>query len=394
MEIFRGTLRSRGIFVIIVFWEGKAVLCQTTAFVSLENLEHNTNVVRSKLKSDTQIMATVKGDAYGHGIAAVSKKLYMLGVKHFAVACLDEALVLRKCLPDCEILIIGFTHPSKVAILSQYRIVQSLYSEQLAQLFSESCKENGVSVNVHLAFDTGMGRIGFTDVKSALRASSLYGIRVKGAFTHFSSAYMTDRESEQFTRNQFKKFKEITDCLKNEEFDRLVCHCANSAAIFGFPEFQMDMVRAGIVLYGLSPNPDDTQSYNGLKCVMRLETVISHIKTVYAGDPIGYGGAFVAQKQMRIATVPCGYADGYNRSFGAGDVLICGKRAKIVGRVCMDQMMIDVTDIPKAELLSKVTLIGKDGDNFISADELAERDNSINYEVVSGIGKRVIRVYE
>ena len=370
------------------------MLCQTTAYIDLKNIEHNTKVVRSRLNPQTKIMAAVKAEAYGHGIAAVSAKLYSLGVTSFAVACLDEALSLRQCLPDCEILILGFTHPSQAAILSENRISQAIYSEEFALALSGYCKKNGVCVTAHLAFDTGMGRIGFTDAEPAIRSSRLEGIQIVGAFTHFSRADMTDSESIEYTKNQYKIFENIVIELKKEIKTSLVCHCANSAGIFKYPEFQMDMVRAGIVLYGLAPNPDDEQSYMDIKPAMQLKTVISHIKTIEAGTAISYGGTFVADKQMRIATVPCGYADGYLRSFGAGYALVCGQKAKIVGRVCMDQMMLDVTDIPQAQLLCEVTLMGKSGQEYISADDLARLDESINYQVVCGVTKRVIRVYE
>ncbi len=370
------------------------MLCQTTAYIDLKNIEHNTAVVRSRLCPQTKIMAAVKAEAYGHGMNAVSAKLYSLGVKSFAVACLDEALSLRQCLPDCEILILGFTHPSQAAILSENRISQAIYSEEFALALSGYCKKNGVSVAAHLAFDTGMGRIGFTDTDAAIRSSRLEGINIVGAFTHFSRADMVDGESVEFTKNQYKRFEKIVKELKREIKTPLVCHCANSAGVFKYPEFQMDMVRAGIVLYGLAPNPEDKQSYSDIKPAMQLKTVISHIKEVEAGAAISYGGTFVADKKMKIATVPCGYADGYLRSFGAGYALVCGKKAKIVGRVCMDQMMLDVTDIPQAELLGTVTLMGKSGDEYISADDLARLDESINYQVVCGVTKRVIRVYE
>ena len=192
------------------------MLCQTTAYVDLKNIEHNTALVRSKLSPQTKIMAAVKAEAYGHGLAAVSNKLYSLGVKSFAVACLDEALSLRHCIPDCEILILGFTHPSQAAILSENRISQAIYSEEFALALSNYCQKNGVSVASHLAFDTGMGRIGFTDVDAAIRSTKLEGINVEGAFTHFSRADMTDGESVEFTKNQYKKFEKIVARLKKE----------------------------------------------------------------------------------------------------------------------------------------------------------------------------------
>jgi len=369
------------------------VLCQTTAFISLENLAHNLGVVRSKIAQNTVVMAAVKAEAYGHGLAAVSQKLYSLGVKHFAVACLDEALSLRSFIPDSEILVLGFTHPSQAAVLSENRIIQALYSEDFAKELSYYCTINNVSVKTHIAFETGMGRIGFSDADSAVRAAKMSGIEVEGAFTHFPRADMTDNESVEFTKGQVEKFIEMTDTLKNAGIKLSLCHCANSAAAIKFPEFHFDMVRVGISLYGLAPNPDDS-AYDELKPVMQLKTPISHIKEVDKGATIGYGSTFVADKKMRIATVPCGYADGYLRSLSSGYVLVCGKKAKILGRICMDQMMIDVTEIPQAKLFDEVTLFGDSENEHLSVNELAKLSNTINYEIICGITRRVVRVYE
>ena len=369
------------------------MLCQTTAFISLDNLEHNLGVVRGKINKDTVIMAAVKAEAYGHGLAAVSQKLYSLGVRHFAVACLDEALSLRGYLPESEILVLGFTHPSQAAVLSENRIMQALYSEDFAKELSHYCKINNVSVKTHIAFETGMGRIGFSDKESAVRAAKLDGIEVLGAFTHFPRADMTDDESVRFTKSQVEKFSDMVSHLKKEGIEPLVCHCANSAAAFKFPEFQFDMVRLGISLYGLAPNPDD-EAYSELKPVMQLKTPISHINDVEKGATVGYGSTFIAPGKMRIATVPCGYADGYLRSLSSGYVLVHGKGAKILGRICMDQMMIDITDIPDAQLFDSVTLFGDCEGEYLSVNELAKLSNTINYEIICGITRRVIRVYE
>ena len=358
------------------------MLCQTTAYVSLKNIEHNISVIRQKLNNNTKIMAAVKGDAYGHGVVAVATRLSKIGVNSFAVACLDEALQLRNILPESEILILGFTHPSLSLVLSKNRIIQALYGPEFAKALSQSCEKNSVEVETHLAFDTGMGRIGFTDAKSAIEAAGLYGIKVSGAFTHFSCADMTDEKSEKFTKQQFENFVKITDEVKAAGVEIPTRHCANSAVVFRFPEFQLDMVRAGIAMYGLAPNPDDAETYKDIKPAMELKVPISHIKTVEKGATIGYGAAYIAPKKMRIATIPCGYADGYHRSLAAGSVLVCGKRAKIVGRVCMDQIMIDVTDIPEADFLSPVTLFGTSGQEVLSVDELAKLSDTINYQLI------------
>ena len=370
------------------------MLHKISAFISLDNIENNLNVIRSKIKSETKIMAAVKGDAYGHGAPAVAKKLFSLGIKHYAVACLDEALEIRRSLPDCSILVLGFTHPSFASFLSQNNITQTVFGEDYAHALSQNCIKNSVTVLVHLAIDTGMGRIGFRTAREAIECAKLEGLKVEGAFSHFSRADMLDSESEEFTKAQFEKFVSIVSEMEEAGIKIPVKHCANSAAIFRFPQYHLDMVRAGIVLYGLTPNCEDTENYKGIKPVMRIKSPISHIKTVEKGDPIGYGGGFVADKTMRVATVACGYADGLHRKLSGADVLVCGKRAKIIGKICMDQMMIDVTDIPKAEFLSEVTILGKSGDDEITAEYLANKLGTINYQVVCDISKRVVRTYK
>ncbi len=366
------------------------MLKKTTAFVSLENIEHNLNIIKSKLSQETEVMAVVKSDAYGHGAVEVSKKLYSLGVRYFGVACISEALEVREALPDCEILILGFTHPSDAEILSDNNITQALYGTEFAKELSGNAQKCGKTVKTHLIFDTGMGRIGFTDSCDAIWAAKLPGIEVLGAFTHFSCADMLDENGKEYTAKQYKKFCSFLKDVEDAGIKLGLRHCSNSAAIFRFPEYQLDMVRVGIALYGMCPNSQDKQSYTGLKPAMQLKAPISHIKSVSKGDSISYGAAFTADKNMRIATIPCGYGDGYHRACGAGSVSICGKRAKIVGRICMDQMMIDVTDIPQAQFLSDTELIGND----VTADELAQLIGTINYQITCDVSKRVERVYK
>ena len=365
------------------------MLKNATAFVSLENIEHNFKLIRSKLKDKTEILAAVKADAYGHGAVEVSKKLYSLGVRNFGVACLSEALEIRSVIPDCEILIFGFTHPFEAKTLSENNITQAIYGLDFANQLSENCKKYNITVKAHLAFDTGMGRIGFKNSDDAIKAANLSGLEVSGAFTHFSCADSLEQKGIEYTKNQYKKFCTLLGEVENSGVEIKCKHCSNSAAIFRFPEFQLDMVRAGIALYGLAPNSEDKESYKGLKPAMQIKAPISYIKTVEKGDSISYGATFTAQKQMRIATIPCGYGDGYHRSYAKGSVHICGKSAKIIGRICMDQMMVDVTDIPEAEFLSEVELLSQN----VSADYLASLIGTINYQVTCDISKRVVRVY-
>lgn len=364
---------------------------QTTAYISLKNIQNNVLKIRERIKDTTRIMGVVKADAYSHGVSNVATTLYKMGVTDFAVACLDEALTLRNILPDCSIMILGFTHPSLAPVLAKNNIKQSLYGLDFAKELSRCCKDNNLNITCHIAIDSGMGRIGFTNIDEAYEACTLDGIKMEGAFTHFSCA---DEDRYEFTKSQFDFFNSFTDELVKKGIEIKIRHCSNSAAIFKYPEFQLDMVRAGIVLYGLAPNADDEKSYQGILPVMQLRVPISHIKEVEKGATISYGAEYVAPKRMRVATVPCGYGDGYHRSFKDGYVLCCGKRAKILGRVCMDQFMIDVTDIPEARFLTPVTLFGTDGDETLSVNELAKIDGTINYQIVCDVSKRVIRVYE
>ncbi len=370
------------------------MLRQTTAFINLKSIENNISVIRSKLKKETRIMAAVKADAYGHGVKEVSLVLYNIGVTDFAVATLDEAIELREILPKSNILILGFTHPELAHLLADNNITQTVYSLDFAAALSQNLKKCGKKIKVHLAIETGMGRIGFENVNDAVKACGFTELVIEGAFTHFSCADFADEQGKDFTKKQFEKYIEITSQIEKAGIELKLKHCANSAAIFKYPEYQLDMVRAGIVLYGLYPNPDDADTYKGILPAMQLKSVISHIKEIDKGATIGYGADFIAQKPMRVATVACGYADGMARVLCKGFALVSGKRAKILGRICMDQLMIDVTDIKDAEILSEVTLFGESEGERLSADELAKISGTINYQIVCDVSKRVIREYK
>ena len=366
---------------------------RATAYVSLDNIENNIRVIQSKLNNkETKVMATVKGDAYGHGARAVSQRLYNIGIRYFGVSSIEEAVELRSCIPDdAQILIFGYTHPSRSKTLCEKNIIQTIYSLDIAKAFSENLGDE--KLRVHIAIDSGMGRIGFQNADEIVSAAKMHGLKIEGAFTHFSCADETSDKAKNFTRNQFEKFMSIINEIENKGIELKLKHACNSAAIFKYPEYQLDMVRAGIVIYGLAPNPDDIEVYKEIIPAMQLKAPISHIKMVEKGTSIGYGADFCAQEPMRVATVPIGYADGYSRAFCKGYTLVRGKRAKILGRVCMDQLMIDVTDIPEAALFDTVTLFGESEGKTLSCDDLARLSNTINYEIVCDISKRVVREY-
>ncbi len=367
---------------------------KTTAIISLENLEHNIKVAKSKINPETKMLCVVKADAYGHGAVEISKKLYSLGIRNFGVATIDEALEIRKALADSEILIFGFTNPDNAKILSDNNITQAIYSKEFSEKLSESSEKNGCSVKVHIAFDTGMNRIGFKNVAQAVACAKLKGVEVCGAFTHFACADGVSERETEFTKEQYRKFLSCIKDVKAAGISLKTCHCANSAAIFNYPELQLDMVRLGISMYGLSSDSKKSTVYKDIKPVMQLKSPVSNIKTLEKGESIGYGATYTADRQIRVATISCGYADGYRRSFSKGYVLICGKRAKILGRICMDQFMVDVTDIKDAQLMSEATLLGTDGREQIFAEDLAALDSTIDHEIVCGISKRVKRIYK
>lgn len=337
-----------------------------------------------KGNKDTEIICVVKADAYGHGAKRFAALYRDLGVKNYAVSNLDEAVELRKKLGDGDemILILGYTDPAYAHVLCRYRLTQTVFSLDYAIALSANLTED---LPVHIKLDTGMNRLGFPATESGVvqvaDALSLPHLIPDGIFTHFATA---DEEDTDLTRAQFEHYMAFVDALRGIGITFRMRHVCNSAATLRFPEMYLDAVRCGIILYGLSPlaEPDP-----GLKPVMSLCSKVVHIHGVRPGERISYGGTFLAEKPMRVATVPIGYDDGLLRVYAAEcGVYIGGKFAKILGRICMDQCMVDVTDIP-CEVGDEVEVFGVNQ----SADTLARAASSINYEVTCIVGKRVPR---
>ena len=376
-------------------------LKRTWAEIDMNAIDHNFRVIRSTLKPGVKMCCVVKADAYGHGAPMVAREYQRLGADWFAVSNLEEAIQLRRCAITRPILILGYTPPQKAEELAELNISQSVLSLDYAHQLSRYAGEAGVEVKIHLKVDTGMSRIGFvyqTPDESAAslnemeEACRLPGLTPEGVFTHFAVAD-DGSEGEDFTLRQFACFKEAIDILESRGIHFAIHHCANSGAITDYPELQLDMVRPGIILYGMEPS-DCIQHPLDLRPAMELKTVISQKKVIPAGATVSYGRTFTAQKETVIATVPIGYADGYPRKFsGKAEMLVRGKRACIAGRVCMDQLMLDVTDIPEAQEGDVVTVFGHDGDAFLPVDELAALNDTIHYETVCLVGKRVPRIY-
>lgn len=369
---------------------------RTWANIDLDAAEQNYQVIREQLKPETKLCCVVKANGYGHGAVQLSKLYEKLGADYLAVSNIEEAIQLRHAEVSLPILILGYTDPRCASQLSEQKITQCVFSYEYGKALSENSIEQGVEVVIHLKIDSGMGRIGFLcvedDLERASEVCSLPGLKVEGIFTHFASAD-EGQGGKEYTLGQFNKFMYSISFLETKGIAFVIRHCANSAGIFDYPEMHLDMVRAGIVLYGLQPS-SVLHNPGKIRPVLSLKTIIDHIKTVQSGDCISYGREFKAEHDMRVATIPIGYADGLWRSnfHNHMAVEVEGKLAPIIGRVCMDQCMIDVTGIPEAAVNSKVTVYGTEG--VISVDHIAESNRTINYEIVCALGERVPRVYK
>ncbi|MFA5098247.1 MAG: alanine racemase [Candidatus Margulisiibacteriota bacterium] len=364
----------------------------TRAEINLKAVDKNIESLRSFLGKGTRLMAIVKANAYGHGAKEIALAAEKAGADYLGVAYLGEALELRSCGVKTPILILSETPPSFADHVVEHDITQTVYTVQLAQSLSRSASRQGKKAKVHLKVDTGMGRVGVfpSEVMGLLKnIAHLPFVEVEGIFTHFSCG--EDLESG-FAKKQLDSFMSVLDQTKKEGFSIPIKYCANSAAVFNFPKSHLDMVRLGITMYGLYP-PGLKRCPVALQKVLTLKTKVLYIKRVPKGTPLSYGATYVTQKETSIATLPVGYADGLSRLLSnRGQVLIRGNRYPIVGRVTMDMTMVETGD-DKIEVWDDVSIIGKDGSEEITADEVAGLMDSINYEVVCGIGKRVPRVY-
>ena len=370
------------------------ILRRTWAEIDVDALIHNLKIIKSKTP-DARIMAVVKANAYGHSAGIVAPVLDKNGADSFAVSNIDEALQLRSLNITKPILILGYTPPQLVKILNENNISQCVYSPEYAlDLSAEAVKQN-VKIKIHTKLDTGMSRIGF-DCRSddlfgiylAISSSKLDGFDFEGIFTHFSVADRSKVEEDGFTDAQYNRFKNAVEIFKKSGLVPKYCHCCNSAGLILDGDKHLDICRPGIILYGLSPSSAPELECN-LIPVMTLKSVVTMVKEINENDSISYGRTFKATEKMRIATVSIGYADGYPRLLSnKGYVIINGKKANIVGRVCMDQLSVDVTDIPDAKMGDEVILFGKE----LSVNVLAELCDTINYEIVCGISPRVPRI--
>ncbi len=375
----------------------KPYLKRAWAEVSLGQLKKNIEVIKGLNSAGTEIMAVVKADAYGHGYERVVCCLAEeCGIRYFAVSNLDEAIAVREYCPAAEILILGYTPPEYAHEISENNIIQGVVSTEYAKAL---CHNSPGKVRCHVKIDTGMGRIGLRYdrpedcAKEIADMTKVEGLSVEGIYTHFAVADSDAPDNVAYTDKQENFITDTYDALLEMGIKLPHIHFMNSAATCYRNSSRSTLSRAGIIIYGLHPDIS-LDIPEGLEPVMELKAVISQVKTVPAGTCISYGRTFTSPEEMRIATVTIGYADGYSRLLSSkGEILVHGKRCRIVGRVCMDQLMIDVSDVPEAKSGDIVTLIGRDGDDIITADDLAAVYGTIGYEVVCGISKRVPRIY-
>lgn len=373
---------------------------RTWAEIDLGAVQDNYLMLREKIPQTAWIMGVVKADAYGHGVEFVSRELEKLGIDAFGVSSLSEAEQLRRFGHRIPVLILGYTPTSLAGELAGNDIIQTVYSLDYARELSCRAVEQGAAVRVHIKLDVGMGRLGLDAssdqcVSAASEICRLPGIKAEGLFTHFPSADFDGDETGEITKNQAELFRRRCKEIEAACGSTLLKHCCNSAGALTVAKTGagLDMVREGISLYGLSPSKR-LENAAGLRPAMELKTVVSMVKNIKKGDTVSYGRTFTAPGDMRVATVCIGYADGYPRRLsGRGYMLVNGKKAPIIGRICMDQLMLDVTGIEHVKEGMTVTVFGHDAGEFLPVDEVAELCDTINYELVCMVGKRIPRVF-
>ena len=366
------------------------------AKIDLDAVAYNMEQMKNRIGEGARLIAVIKTDGYGHGAVPLAEMFetfdYVWG---YAVASLDEGIVLRKHGIKKPVLVLGCVFPDQYDDMIRNEIRAAVYTEEMARDMAERAEKAGTKALLHIKVDTGMGRIGFPvseeSADAIARISRFSGAYIEGMFTHFAKA---DEADKTYTYEQHRKFMWMKEQMEKRNVDIRYYDCDNSAGIIDFPDMKHDLARAGISTYGMYPSDEVDKKAVALKPALSLISHVAFVKTVEPGTAISYGGTFVAQKKMRVATIPVGYGDGYPRSLSSkGEILIHGKRARILGRICMDQFMVDVTDIPGTKFMDQAVLVGRDGDEEVPVDELARLSGRFNYEFVCCLGKRIPRVY-
>ncbi len=373
------------------------MLKRTWAEVSLDALQHNYQVLTKDLPEGCRFLGVVKADAYGHGAVPVARELQKLGAGYLAVSNYEEALQLRRGDVTLPILILGYTPVEFARDQAALHITQEVHSLDYGRQLSKQLEGTGLTLTVHMKIDTGMSRLGFfaydrpETVPELVELCSLPNLHVEGAFMHFAVA---DTPSElDYTQMQHQRFMNVLDALKAHGIQPEIVHCANSAATIAFPAYHHDMVRPGIATYGLSPS-EEMRGMADLQPLMELKTTIAAIRPFEAGVTVSYGRTYETPGPRTIAVCPIGYADGLQRRLsGKLHFLLHGKKIPVVGRICMDMCMVDITDVPEVQVGDTVTVVGRDGDAAITWDDWADQLGTISYELVCDINKRVPRLY-
>ncbi|MGL6173131.1 MAG: alanine racemase [Cellulosilyticaceae bacterium] len=365
------------------------------AEVNTDAIKHNYKEIRKIVPRDTDIMAIVKADGYGHGAIEIANVLQQEGANRFAVAIAKEGEELRQSGITSPILVLGYTPAADIETLIKNDLTQTVFSYEMAKYISYEASKLKKTVNIHIKVDTGMGRIGFLSrpqsIEEIKKIAELPNINMEGIFTHFSTS---DEEDIAYTKDQWSIFLGFLQELSEVGIEIPLIHAANSAATLAHEYTHLNVVRPGIILYGYYPSNYLNGKKINLMPAMTLKSQVVHVKELPAGHFISYGKKYETQKPTKIATIPIGYADGYSRRLSnKGRVLIRGQFASVVGTICMDQFMVDVSDIPNVEVGDEVVVFGKQGENELPIEELAELMDTINYEVMCMIGKRVPRIY-
>lgn len=368
---------------------------RTWAEVDLDAIAHNMREIRKITDPKTQIMAVVKADGYGHGFMEVTKTLLENGADRLAVAIPEEGKQLRKRGIDVPVLLLSATMEDDIDEIIDLDLTTNVFSYEFAEIISKVAAKKEKTANIHIKLDTGMSRIGFVIsddnsevIEEIIKISKLPYINIEGLFSHFSTS---DEADDSYTRLQFKRFMSVACALEERGLHIPIKHICNSAGIMMYPEMHLDMVRPGVILYGMYPSDEVDKSKLNLIPAMTLKSRITYVKEVEPGRGVSYGKEYITDKKTKIATVPIGYADGYLRKIAQhGEMIVKGVKVPIIGRICMDQCMIDVTDVHNIERGDEAIIFGREG---ITVDDVASWCGTINYEVSCMISKRIPRIY-
>ena len=376
------------------------VLKRTWADISLDNLEHNYRTLREHVGKGPRFLGVVKADSYGHGAVQVSRTLEELGAEYLAVSNLEEAIQLRRGGVGLPVLILGYTPPEYAPDEAEMSITQEVHGLQYAKDLNKALEGTGRKLTVHLKIDTGMTRLGFfadqpeQTLAALVEVAQLPNLYIEGVFMHFCVSDSKKPEDVAFTKLQHERFVNMLDLMKSKGIEPEIRHCCNSGATILRPEYAMDMIRPGVATYGFHPSPDTVGELD-LRPMMSLHTSIAQIRTIAAGKSISYGRTYTTPEDKLVAVLPIGYADGLSRLLSNRVTFrICGKEAPVVGRICMDMCMVDISDIPEAKVGTTATLFGYDEDGtLLPCERIADMLGTINYEIVCDVNKRVPRFY-